>query len=152
MRDEEIAAEAPRDTNRGFWLVAGALVVGCIFLLVEIVANRPIGDSIAHAESTLRDAEAAATQVHRGAGSYAKADAAAISSIDGTNTYRTGDAPSNGLDDVSVATRPGEWAAAVQAEPGACFYLRLTDAGDVFYGVGTICTGETALGATDPQW
>ena len=43
-------------------------------------------------------------------------------------------------------------AAAVQARPGACFYIHLTDAGDVFYGVGTVCTGSVAMRATDPRW
>jgi len=57
-----------------------------------------------------------------------------------------------GLGDVSVATRPASWAAAVQARPGACFYLHLTDGGEVLYGVGTVCTGATAMNATDPRW
>ena len=41
---------------------------------------------------------------------------------------------------------------AVQAKPGACFYLHRTGAGEVFYGVGTVCTGQEALQATDPRW
>src|SRR5437867_4224444 len=144
--------EAVRLSNRGFWLVAGALGIACVFLLVEILANRPIGDSIAHAESTLRDARTAAGTVHDRSGTYADAGAAALAAIDPTNTYRAGDAASSGLDEVSVATASGEWAAAVQARPGACFYLRLTDAGETFYGVGTDCTGRTALDASDPRW
>jgi hypothetical protein len=141
-----------RRPNRGFWLVAGALGVACVFLVVEIVVNRPIKDTIAHAEATLRNAQATAASVRDDAGSYGRVDAAAMSTADGTHSYRSGDDPSTGLDDVSVATRDGEWAAAVQARPEACFYLRLTDAGEVFYGVGTVCTGETALGASDTRW
>jgi hypothetical protein len=141
-----------RRSNRGFWLVAGTIGVACVFLLVEIFVNGPIKDTIAHAESTLHDAQAAASHVHDVAGSYEGADATAMASADRTNTYRAGDAPSTGLDDVSIATRPGEWAAAVQARPEACFYLRLLDDGRVFYGVGTMCTGETALSASDPRW
>ena len=75
-----------------------------------------------------------------------------MSAADAAHTYRAGDSTSIGLDDVSVATRDGEWAAAVQARPEACFYLRLTDAGEVFYGVGTVCTGEAALASSDPRW
>ena len=144
--------ERSRPSNRGFWLVAGVLGIACVLLVVAILANEPLKDSIAHAESTLRDAEAAAGRIHDDAGSYAAADPAAMAASDATNTYRAGDAASIGLDDVSVATRHGEWAAAVQARPGACFYLRLTDAGEVFYGVGTVCTGGTALAASDPRW
>jgi hypothetical protein len=163
MRDQEEVIRAdeaqsvddprpPRRPNRGFWLVAGTLGIACVFLVVAIVANEPLKDSIAHAQSTLRDAQAAAGRTYDDAGSYAAADDAAMAASDATNTYRAGDSPSTGLDDVSVATRDGQWAAAVQARPGACFYLRLTDAGEVFYGAGTVCTGETAMAASDPRW
>ncbi len=150
--DEPSGADRLRRSNRGFWLVTGAIGVTCVFLLVEIFVNGPIKDTIAHAEATLRDAQAAATRVHDASGSYVNADAGAMTTADPAHTYRAGDAPSSGLDDVSVATRPGVWAAAVEARPEACFYLRLTDAGQVFYGVGTVCSGETALTASDPRW
>jgi hypothetical protein len=151
-RELTASAEPPRGSNRGFWLVACSLLIACVFLLVEIFVNGPIKDTIAHAEATLRDAQAAAEGVHRDTGSFANADAAAMSAADGAHSYRTGDSVSTGLDDVSIATRGGAWAAAVQARPDACFYLRLTDTGEVFYGVGTVCTGETALAASDPRW
>jgi hypothetical protein len=151
--DEAPSAAGPaRGSNRGFWLVTGAIGVTCIFVLVEIFVNGPIKDTIAHAEATLRDAQVAASRAHDASGSYANADAGAMAAADPEHTYRGADAPSTGLDDVSVATRPGEWAAAVEARPGACFYLRITDAGQVLYGVGTVCTGETALTASDPRW
>ena len=53
---------------------------------------------------------------------------------------------------MSVATANGDWGAAVQARPGACFYLHLTGEGATYYGVGTSCTGQDALQATDPRW
>jgi hypothetical protein len=163
MRDEDEVIDAyeaefaedagsSRRSNRGFWLVVGSLGIACVLLVIAILANAPLKDSIAHAESTLRDAEAAAGRIHDDAGSYTAADATAMAAADPTNTYRAAASASAGLDDVSIATRPGEWAAAVQARPGACFYLRHTDAGETFYGVGTDCTGRTALGATDPRW
>jgi hypothetical protein len=151
-RELDGIAEPARRSNRGFWLVAGSLAAACVFVVIEILANGPIKDTIAHAEATLRSAEATAGAVRAHAGSYGSVDVAAMSAGDGAHSYRAGDAPSTGLDDVSIATADGEWAAAVQARPEACFYLRLTDAGDVFYGVGTVCTGETALGASDPRW
>jgi hypothetical protein len=151
--DEGASGTDPaRRSNRGFWLVTGAIVVTCAFLLVEIFVNGPIKDTIAHAEATLRDAQAAAARVHDESGSYANADAGAMAAADPAHAYRAADAPSTGLDAVSVATSPGEWAAAVEARPEACFYLRITDAGQIFYGVGTVCTGEIALTASDPRW
>jgi len=152
IRTDEEESEPAHRSNRGFWLVTGALLIACVVVFVAILANRPLGDSIAHAESTLRDAQAAATTLHDRNGSFADAGVAAIAAADTTNTYLPGDVASTGLDEVSVATGSGEWAATVQARPGACFYLRLTDAGETFYGVGTDCTGRTALAASDPRW
>lgn len=144
--------EPRRRSGRGFWLVAGAMALACVFLLVEILVNRPIGDSIAHAESTLRDAQTGATTVHDRSGSFANADADGMALADPSNTYVAGDVASADLDQVSVATRSDQWAGAVQARPGACFYLRLTDAGGTFYGAGTDCTGRSALTASGPSW
>ena len=151
-REFEANAAPRRRSNRGFWLVTGSLAIACVFVFVEILANGPLKNSIAHAEATLRSAQAAAGTSRGDAGSFGDVDAAAMSSADGAHTYRAGDEPSTGLDDVSIATAKGEWAAAVQARPEACFYLRLTDAGEVSYGVGTVCTGQAALGAADPRW
>ena len=57
-----------------------------------------------------------------------------------------------GLDVVSVSASESTWAAAVQARPGACFYLRLDEGADPRYGSGTECTGEAALSASDTRW
>ena len=50
------AEPAPRRSNRGFWLVAGSILVGSIVLVVEIFANRPIANTIGHAQFDLRAA------------------------------------------------------------------------------------------------
>ncbi len=62
------------------------------------------------------------------------------------------DEASFGLDVVSVSSSDTVWAAAVQARPGACFYIRLGVGADPRYGAGTDCTGEAALLAADPRW
>ena len=67
---------APR-SNRGFWIVAGTLLVSGVFLIVEIFANRPLANTIGHAQSTLRRAEAAAKAVYERTGSFQEADAGA---------------------------------------------------------------------------
>ncbi len=49
-----------------------------MFLIVEIFANRPLANTIGHAQSTLRRAEAAAKAVYDRTGSFQEADAGAL--------------------------------------------------------------------------
>jgi hypothetical protein len=150
---ELTAAPAPARANRGFWLVAGTMLIACIVLLAEIFANRGIKDTIAHAQSSLRTAQAAAERVHGDSGSFREASADDLARSEPSLSFGGADDPSGGLDDVSVDASDVAWAAAVQARPGACFYLRLDTGGDVLYGTGTICTGAEAMDrATDSRW
>jgi hypothetical protein len=142
----------PQRTNRGFWLVAGTMLLAAVVLLVEIFANRGIKDTIAHAQRSLRLAQAAAERVHEDSSSYLDASADDLASGESSLSFRGPHDASSGLDDVSVASSDLEWAAAVQARPGACFYLRLDAEGRVFYGSGVVCTGAEALGASDSRW
>jgi hypothetical protein len=155
--ESEFADQAPlRRSNRGFWLVLGTLLVASIVMLVEIFANRPIANTIGHAQHTLRVAQAGAEQRFAETGTFTGADAAglAASGIGATDglTFVPAGEPSSGLDSVSVYASGTEWAAAVEATPGACFYLRLRAGEDELYGVGTVCTGDQAREATDPRW
>ena len=63
----------PRSNNRGFWVVLGTMVFGGLFLVVEIFANRPLANDIAHAQDTLRRAQAAAQTVYDQTGSFVSA-------------------------------------------------------------------------------
>ena len=69
---------APRRSNRGFWLVVGALAISSIVLVVEIFANRPIANTIGHAQFDLREAEAAALATRSSTGSFVTANAAGV--------------------------------------------------------------------------
>ena len=155
--ETEFATENPtRRSNRGFWLVLGTLVVISILMLVEIFANRPLANTIGHAEQSLRTAQAGAEQRLTETGRFTEADAEGlgrrgVGEADGL-TFVPADEPSQGLDSVSVYATDTEWAAAVEATPGACFYLRLRPGEDDLYGVGTVCTGAEAHTATDPRW
>jgi len=144
-------ADAPvRRTNRGFWLVTGALAFSCVFVLIEIFANFGTKDTIAHAEFTLRKAQTAMSAAEdQGA---TEIDPVRMTALEPTLLWVDGDRESTGLDVVSLATAGSAWGIAVQARQGACFYLHRTGAGEVFYGVGTLCTGQEALQATDPRW
>jgi hypothetical protein len=150
--DDELGPEPARPTNRGFWFVAGTMLVGGLFLLVEIVANRPLANSIGHAQDTLRRAQAAAETVHGRTASFEDADPASLEADLPELTFRAGDEASTGPDVVSVSTSDVAWGAAVQARPGACFYIRLGVGVDPRYGAGTECTGEAALLADDTRW
>jgi hypothetical protein len=150
--DEELGREPMPSSNRGFWIVAGTLLVGCTFLLVEIFANRPLANAIGHAQDSLRRAQDAADVIFGRTASYQEADAASLSEDVPDLTFRPGDEASFGLDVVSVSASDLEWAAAVQTRPEACFYIHLHVGQDARYGAGTECTGEAALLADDPRW
>ena len=150
--DEELGPDPTTRSNRGFWVVAGTMLLGGMFLVVEIFANRPLANSIGHAQDSLRRAKAAAESIHRQTGSFAGADAGALEAEIIDLTFRSGEEASTGLDDVSVSASDTEWAAAVQVRPGACFYIRLGAGPDPRYGAGTGCTGDVALLANDPRW
>ena len=150
--DAELGPEPMPRSDRGFWIVAGTLLVSGVFLIVEIFANRPLATSIGHAQSTLKRARAAAEIVHSRTGSFQEADAGGLAKDITELTFRAGDESSAGLDDVSVSASDTVWAAAVQVRPGACFYIRLGAGEDPRYGAGTECTGEVALLADDSRW
>jgi hypothetical protein len=145
-------AERPRRSARGFWIVVVTLLMAGVLLVVEIFANRPIADTIGHAEATLRSAQGAAERIRARTGSFRDADAEGVDAETATLTARDGEQASTGLDDVSVAASSTTWAAAVQARPGACFFLKLEIGEDPRYGVGTTCTGTAALSADDTRW
>jgi len=153
--DAELGPEPMPRSNHGFWVVAGTLLVGCIFLIVEIFANRPLANSIGHAQDSLRRAQEAAEAagiIYGRTASYKEADAASLGEDVPDLTFRPGDEVSSGLNDVSVSALDLEWGAAVQTRPGACFYIHLQVGQDPRYGAGTECTGEAALLANDPRW
>jgi hypothetical protein len=143
-------------SNRGFWLVTGALLLASLLTLLAIFANRSIGNDIGTAQHHLRVAQAAAQRVFTETGSFVGADAAGLTQgryDRGELIYIEGDTAATRLRAVSVTASASVWAAAVQVRPGACFYLRLNaGAEDPLYGVGTECTGALALSSKDGQW
>jgi hypothetical protein len=139
-------------TGRGFWVVVAAMAIAVVVLLVEIFANRPLVNAIAETQNSLRTSHERAQRVFADAGTFAAADADGLADAGGGLSYRGPDEPSRGTDDVSVFASATVWAAAVQARPDACFFIEQTAGEDVRYGVGTTCTGRTALGANESRW
>lgn len=144
-------ADAPVARRRhGFGLVAGAIGLVCVFVLIEIFANFGVKDSIAHAQFSLRKAETAITSVRDAGGDTITPTH--MATVEPRLRWVVGDTTSTGLDEISLATDGLAWGAAVQVRPGACFYLHHTASDEVFYGAGTVCSGDEALRATDPRW
>jgi hypothetical protein len=152
LATEDDPAPPRRTGGRGFWVVIAALGFASVFVVVEIFANFGMKDTIAHAEHSLDVAQSAAVQVQEADGSYAGADHVRLAAVEPSLHWAPGTEASTSLYQVSVAVAGPDWGAAVQARPGACFYLHLNDDGTILYGVGTICTGQEALRATDPRW
>jgi hypothetical protein len=123
------------------------LVTLCAVVLVAIFANRPLVGAIARAESELRRARTLADQRFADGGTYQDADATSLAQQDDRVSYVAGDVESSGPGTVSVYAGATEWAAAVQARPGACFFIARTAGGPVRYGAGTTCTGDAAARA-----
>ena len=153
-RELDLDGPPPARRKRGFPIVIGVLGLSCVFLLVEIFANRSIPNDIGTAQHDLRVAQAAATQVQAETGTYVTADADGLNASGGGDLDYVGpDEASQRLGQVSVYANGVTWAAAVQVREGACFYLKL-DAGvaDPLYGVGTECTARQALTSKDDRW
>lgn len=140
-------------SNRKFWVIATALALVCILMVVAILANRPLKDAIAHTESDLNAALARAQRIHATSGTFAGADAASLGAGDAERRYVGPDEASGGPGTVSVYASAGVWAAAVQARPDACFFIKQIAGEDTAYLVATgECTGRTALAAADDRW
>jgi hypothetical protein len=149
--EAELASRPPRPA-RGFWIVAGLLLLASAFLVLEILVHRPLADRIGHAQDSLRRAQALAEATRADTGGFADADADGLEQVLGDLTFRLGDEVSTGPAQVSVAATDRVWAAAVAARPGACFYLRLGVGTQPRYGAGSECTGHAALTADQPRW
>jgi hypothetical protein len=145
--------EQPAHSNRGFWVVATSLALVCVLMVVAIVVNRPLKDTIAHTESDLNSALAAARRIQTSSGTFAGAEAATLAAGDDDRRYVGPDEPSGGPGTVSVYASPDVWAAAVQARPDACFFIKQVVGEDTAYAVATgACTGRAALAADDTRW
>jgi hypothetical protein len=152
LHDDDHVVSPPR-RNRGFWLVAGTMVLASVVVVVAIFANLGVKDTIAHAQHSLLEVQAAAVWERTQTGSFRGADATGLAAAVPELRLVGADTASEELDEVSILADGSVWAAAVEARPGACFFLRLDAFGDPSYGSGTLCTGrEAERWATDTDW
>ena len=106
------------------------------------------------AESSLRNALAAASVAFTDTQSFSGAGPAELSLLEPSLTWVDG--PSTGSTVVSVANTDTAWAAAALSDSGTCFWIK-RDLGaglsGTAYGSGATCTGRAALaGASAPSW
>jgi hypothetical protein len=147
------AEDMPPRSNRGFWIIATSTALVGILMVIAIFANRPLKDAIGHTESDLNGALDLARQEQSSSGTYAGADAASLARRDGDRDYVGPDDPSGGPGIVSVYASADVWAAAVQARPQACFFIKQVIGEDTAYAVADgECTGRAALAARDDRW
>jgi hypothetical protein len=66
----EVEEPTRRGGGRGFWMVVGALGLASVLLVTQIFANRSLKETIAHAQHSLRLAEAEANVIERGVGPH----------------------------------------------------------------------------------
>jgi len=156
--EEEFAEGMPdglvsRHPRRGFWMVAGALSLGCVILVVEIFANRPYVNAISHTEHDLRVARAEADRIFSDSGTFEGAGAGGLAAVDSTRTYLDADRSASGAGTVSVYASATAGAAAARTSTGTCFMIKQTTDQGVRYRVADgACTGRAALAADQSAW
>jgi type IV pilus assembly protein PilA len=103
------------------------------------------------AQSTLRNAMAAAKTLFTDNETYDGLGAADLAGVEPSLTYTDG--PSPNAQTVSVAMQGSVAGLAAMSPSGTCFYIKDDAVGGVTFGSGTVCTGQAALGAaTGASW
>jgi hypothetical protein len=152
--EEEFDVPPRRRSNRGFWMIVVAMVLGSMFLLVEIFAHRPLANDIARTQHDLNEALARAEAIQASSGTFAAADAEGLArGPDDELSFRGPDDGSTGPGRISVYASSDVWAASVRAQTGTCFSIKRTLDGATTYLIADgACTGREALAAVDDRW
>jgi hypothetical protein len=151
--EQEFGEPPARRSNRGFWMVAGTLIVGSTVLLSEIFLNRPIANDIARSQHDLQIALDRAEAILSNTGSLQSADADGIARGGEELMFVAADVGSTGPGVISVFASSELWAATVRAETGTCFSIKRSTAGETTYLIADgECTGLEGLAAVDDRW
>lgn len=141
-------------SNRGFWTVLGVMGAASVVLLILILVNRPAAERATEftARDNLRTALSLAETIRSQEGSFSQATALALRRADPDLLFIDPDEASNNSEVISVYASDPLWAAAVRAETGACYWLRIRPGGSPLFGSGSDCTGLAARSGAPSAW
>jgi hypothetical protein len=143
-------------SNRGFWKVVVPLGAGGLLLVGLVVVFRPVArtGAVVFAQANLRAVAAAAERVRAEDGSLAGAtrERLAADPALGDLLLIDPDQGSNDPEVVSVLATGSAWTAAVRAETGDCFWIRVETGGGTVMGTGTDCSADQASTAEPGAW
>lgn len=143
-------------SNRGFWIAVAPIAALGALLLGLILVTRPAAERASEftARDNLRTAAGAARDVATREGSLAEAVPLELGAeaVAHDLLFIDPDLASNDPDVVSVFATTDLWAGAARADTGACFWIRITRAGDETVGTGTRCSGDAAAAARAGTW
>ncbi|MEX2274627.1 MAG: hypothetical protein WEA10_03540 [Actinomycetota bacterium] len=126
-----------RRSNRGFWVIAGALALAGVAIAIGTIVSRPEPPS-ASAQTNLRVAVDAARIVEEEQGSLAEADAGELQVVELTLDFVPGDEASTRPTQISVDARSDRWLGVALGADGRCAFL------------GVVATGEAELSGLGP--
>jgi hypothetical protein len=125
--DSRVPRPPPTPTprsNRGFWIIAAALVTAGVLVVAGAVLTRPRPPG-SNARLNLERAVRAANIVLREGGSYAAATADEVGVVEVSLSFVPGDRPSDGPTVVSVHAERDAWIGAALASDGSCRSVRV---------------------------
>ena len=105
------------------------------------------------AQRSLQAALDSARKVRAATSSFARANSEVMVDVEPRFTYEPAGNASTGPTNLSVLAAGTFWSAAALSHSGTCFWIKHSDdTGQTTYGIGTPCTGASAVYAKDAGW